>query len=102
LTLYHRVLHSFPTRRSSDLGNYANPLAAGLTGTTSRSSSTFGNAIYANLNQTNSTSGLGGRAGTTGLGGGGLPGGSPGGTRSGRSEEHTSELQSLAYLVCRL
>src|SRR5205823_8746354 len=23
-------------------------------------------------------------------------------TRSGRSEEHTSELQSLAYLVCRL
>src|SRR2546425_4299023 len=25
-----------------------------------------------------------------------------GGARSGRSEEHTSELQSLAYLVCRL
>src|SRR5687767_15305048 len=24
------------------------------------------------------------------------------GTRTGRSEEHTSELQSLAYLVCRL
>src|SRR2546425_9487618 len=24
------------------------------------------------------------------------------GDRSGRSEEHTSELQSLAYLVCRL
>src|SRR2546423_5786853 len=24
------------------------------------------------------------------------------GTRGGRSEEHTSELQSLAYLVCRL
>src|SRR5687767_15684453 len=24
------------------------------------------------------------------------------GSRSGRSEEHTSELQSLAYLVCRL
>src|SRR3989441_2494793 len=32
------------------------------------------------------------------------PGQHPGGTRSlaGRSEEHTSELQSLAYLVCRL
>src|SRR2546425_11452332 len=25
-----------------------------------------------------------------------------GGSRSARSEEHTSELQSLAYLVCRL
>src|SRR5205823_13921663 len=25
-----------------------------------------------------------------------------GGVRPGRSEEHTSELQSLAYLVCRL
>src|SRR2546423_10184679 len=25
-----------------------------------------------------------------------------GGARVGRSEEHTSELQSLAYLVCRL
>src|SRR5205823_7766685 len=25
-----------------------------------------------------------------------------GGTRASRSEEHTSELQSLAYLVCRL
>src|SRR2546425_7260486 len=27
---------------------------------------------------------------------------SPAGTRLSRSEEHTSELQSLAYLVCRL
>src|SRR3712207_9504620 len=27
---------------------------------------------------------------------------SPGGGRSGRSEEHTSELQSRQYLVCRL
>src|SRR2546425_7545869 len=26
----------------------------------------------------------------------------PGGSSGGRSEEHTSELQSLAYLVCRL
>src|SRR5205823_9282744 len=26
----------------------------------------------------------------------------PAGRRAGRSEEHTSELQSLAYLVCRL
>src|SRR5258705_10147906 len=32
-----------------------------------------------------------------------LPGPAPGpGSRSGRSEEHTSELQSLRHLVCRL
>src|SRR2546425_8690478 len=33
----------------------------------------------------------------------GMPSRSPSSvTRQGRSEEHTSELQSLAYLVCRL
>src|SRR2546425_6893384 len=32
----------------------------------------------------------------------GLPAGGDGGARLPRSEEHTSELQSLAYLVCRL
>src|SRR2546425_7828806 len=39
-----------------------------------------------------------------GPGGGALVGLSHlgGGRRGGRSEEHTSELQSLAYLVCRL
>src|SRR6266404_2112549 len=35
-----------------------------------------------------------------GAGGQGRPG--EGAARGGRSEEHTSELQSLAYLVCRL
>src|SRR3712207_9111374 len=30
------------------------------------------------------------------------PGGEPGGGRGTRSEEHTSELQSRQYLVCRL
>src|SRR2546423_5339139 len=30
------------------------------------------------------------------------PGEGPARGRAGRSEEHTSELQSLAYLVCRL
>src|SRR3712207_8332975 len=41
-------------------------------------------------------------------GGGGRPGGDaagrvgPGGSRTQRSEEHTSELQSRQYLVCRL
>src|SRR2546425_4513633 len=33
---------------------------------------------------------------------GALGGQDAGGARNARSEEHTSELQSLAYLVCRL
>src|SRR5205823_15120805 len=59
----HRALHSFPTRRSSDLD------AAG----TAAVSNNFGVTIedYAEVVRD-------------------------------RSEEHTSELQSLAYLVCRL
>src|SRR3712207_7513617 len=32
----------------------------------------------------------------------GAPGNTVGGTAAGRSEEHTSELQSRQYLVCRL
>src|SRR5687767_15224995 len=35
-------------------------------------------------------------------GGGASAGGAGCGCAAGRSEEHTSELQSLAYLVCRL
>src|SRR5688572_33231874 len=61
----HRDLHSFPTRRSSDL---------------------FGRVV--------------GRRPIVGV-----RQGSPGGrgwTRTGRSEEHTSELQSQSNLVCRL
>src|SRR2546425_9443623 len=45
-------------------------------------------------------------AAASAFGGAGLvllvPGGGPFAARSPRSEEHTSELQSLAYLVCRL
>src|SRR3712207_8863790 len=37
-----------------------------------------------------------------GAGGGGREGGRGGGGGAGRSEEHTSELQSRQYLVCRL
>src|SRR6266545_7249451 len=44
--------------------------------------------------------GRGGRAGRARRRCGRLAGRCPGG--AGRSEEHTSELQSLAYLVCRL
>jgi hypothetical protein len=56
--------------------SYTNPIAAGLSGVTGRS--TFGTAVYANLNPTGSMSGssggmglTGGRAGTAGMTGGG-------------------------------
>src|SRR5205823_12577158 len=68
----HRHLHSFPTRRSSDLTPSTGPRGSRRRGCS--------------------------------------PGGTPRRARSPRprtrsprrSEEHTSELQSLAYLVCRL
>src|SRR5438445_3656820 len=78
-----RGVRSFPTRRSSDLGG-GTPGGGG-----------------------GGTPG-GGGGGTPGGGGGGTPGGGGGGTPGGgisgggRSEEHTSELQSRQYLVCRL
>src|SRR5687767_15655677 len=57
----HRDLHSFPTRRSPDLGKLDLPQLLALLGSPNLSLRVFA-----------------------------------------RSEEHTSELQSLAYLVCRL
>src|SRR5262245_62411143 len=63
--LYHQDLHSFPTRRSSDL--HAPPSPQGRRAT-----------AWAPV-----------RAGIRGAG-------------AGRSEEHTSELQSLRHIVCRL
>src|SRR5205823_8118113 len=98
----HRDLHSFPTRRSSDL--------VPLTG------------VVPDVLQTASVP-VGG--GVKGGGGGGLPSAGAAqavaaahvsananlrrsnrripalGAALPRSEEHTSELQSLAYLVCR-
>src|SRR5690606_40031410 len=79
----HRALHSFPTRRSSDLARHA--VVAPHAGR-----------------------GRGGRCGGRRRGDGG---GRRGGARydavlhlpaAGRSEEHTSELQSRENLVCRL
>src|SRR5437773_8664415 len=67
----HRYLHSFPTRRSSDLGSPSR----------------------------------GSRLGRRSPGGTAPPASrprSPGPPRCGRSEEHTSELQSHHDLVCRL
>src|SRR5437899_5534557 len=65
----HRDLHSFPTRRSSDLDVLLEPLASGR------------EALV-----------LGSRHG----------GDAWWKMRQFRSEEHTSELQSLRHLVCRL
>src|SRR5205823_12081104 len=78
-----RVLHSFPTRRSSDI--FA--LAAG-------DGDAVGIADPVTVTVASPASGTV------------VPQGSPvlvtGTASTNRSEEHTSELQSLAYLVCRL
>src|SRR5437764_12003276 len=70
----HRYLHSFPTRRSSDLGDRARR-AAGW---------------------------LGGRARRPHRRDEGAHRETPVRPSGSRSEEHTSELQSPMYLVCRL
>src|SRR5205823_11717091 len=75
-----RDLHSFPTRRSSD-----------LTGADSRAGRSLDLAGYAGLYPASF-----GAADDRGL----AP--AVGASPTSRSEEHTSELQSLAYLVCRL
>src|SRR5262249_58012975 len=73
----HRDLHSFPTRRSSDLSRAgAARTARGPGGATTRGRPSSSDAR---------------RAGCR-----------PSVRRAGRSEEHTSELQSLTNLVCRL
>src|SRR5438445_6235027 len=71
----HRDLHSFPTRRSSDLRRLR-AAPARRPGPAPRQRSQAAPAMVH-------------RAATAG-------------PRSGRSEEHTSELQSRQYLVCRL
>src|SRR5205823_13608718 len=82
----HRDLHSFPTRRSSDLAaNLAFWGALGLI--TDGETRLFGCAIALVLAAF--CAWLGFRRGEEAF-------------VIYRSEEHTSELQSLAYLVCRL
>src|SRR5687767_15921794 len=79
----HRDLHSFPTRRSSDLGagpGRPAPQHAPVRGRVSLPTARGCDAAEDD----------------PGHGDGPAAGGQP------RSEEHTSELQSLAYLVCRL
>src|SRR5438093_5019020 len=74
LSRHHRDLHSFPTRRSSDL-SISTTIAE-------RKTSTFRLMTAPSI--------------------GPLPSNSLSPHRIVRSEEHTSELQSLTNLVCRL
>src|SRR5699024_12392042 len=84
--LPHLCLHSFPTRRSSDLESLR---AAGV--------SALGQGRDGDLDDVSRLEGR--RDLLRGLGVGGVGGV---GEVDGRSEEHTSELQSRFDLVCRL
>src|SRR5205814_6838331 len=95
-------LHSFPTRRSSDLTTSLPPMPklfageekdvewATLTAATDNSlaQAEEEGAMETAAGGGETVSGIGETAG--------------GGAAGGRSEEHTSELQSLRQLVCRL
>src|SRR5687767_15319590 len=81
---HHRDLHSFPTRRSSDLANRGR-LDGSAGGEGPSRSGRHADRPGANRRSGDGTAGEG-----------------PDSSRAARSEEHTSELQSLAYLVCRL
>src|SRR3712207_9026302 len=70
----HRVLRSFPTRRSAELGGAARSMRFTSSHSTSSSSSVAAPKMIPRSCA----------------------------SRSSRSEEHTSELQSRQYLVCRL
>src|SRR5205814_10196431 len=82
----HRDLHSFPTRRSSDLASESCRAGAG------------GRSVHRTRTANEVPSGVATRC---------SEGASRGVCKSSfqfdsRSEEHTSELQSLRHLVCRL
>src|SRR5205823_9170353 len=92
-----RDLHSFPTRRSSDLGGAfgptrrwasPQPVSRAVSGECVRAEEARGDADPGEWRR--------------GVPARGDCAARPRRPRRGRSEEHTSELQSLAYLVCRL
>src|SRR5205823_14360193 len=91
----HRDLHSFPTRRSSDLIRAADrQAAAGLEVPRPGGAGAPHDLDGAGDHRVRYRRGRSVRAGQ---------GVALGGRQAHlRSEEHTSELQSLAYLVCRL
>src|SRR5205823_12730672 len=84
----HRDLHSFPTRRSSDL-SWTRATSGFCSGPASASGTSSSRESRRRISARRRRS----RRSRT-------PDSHP--TTSTRSEEHTSELQSLAYLVCRL
>src|SRR5205823_14708057 len=88
----HRDLHSFPTRRSSDLRSRPGPVRQLCAHELCRESRPPHGVGIADRRHCRQLVSRGYRA---------LD---PFGAAQGqtRSEEHTSELQSLAYLVCRL
>src|SRR5205823_11200666 len=90
----HRALHSFPTRRSSDLPVVTRALAM------LRRMRSLGALASSRSSQNDASCSC--RI-TSAFGKTARPSSSTSPLEwSGRSEEHTSELQSLAYLVCRL
>src|SRR5205823_7711392 len=97
-TRSHRPPHSFPTRRSSDL-----PTVSGRTigAEAALAVETPGQEVIRPANRPIKSTG-----GLVIVRGNLAPEGAvikvSGAARATRSEEHTSELQSLAYLVCRL
>src|SRR5205823_15053903 len=89
----HRDLHSFPTRRSSDLDAREGPFGAGfdsvLEARRHEADEFYASVIPASLDPDAANVMRQALAGMLW-------------SKQFRSEEHTSELQSLAYLVCRL
>src|SRR5205823_7278939 len=90
---HHRDLHSFPTRRSSDLIKKAEAFAVVLVVLADVSHHEREGCAHANAPRQNGK-------GEQHCGESQIPEGVH--VPRHRSEEHTSELQSLAYLVCRL
>src|SRR5205814_5535856 len=99
---HHPPPHSFPTRRSSDLSDTVT-FAGIVSGIGSVSQAGGGTLILTNDNTYSGGTTI--SAGTLQVGAGGATGSLGAGnvTDNGtlRSEEHTSELQSLRHLVCR-
>src|SRR5690606_40391510 len=102
LLRYHHLLHSFPTRRSSDLASFSAPCTS-ITcrpsfGSTSGGKSTRSSPSTRTLTSTGETCSKSSRSSLC----------SPCSLAVlslrtwPRSEEHTSELQSRENLVCRL
>src|SRR5437899_5756929 len=86
---HHRDLHSFPTRRSSDLitiRTMANPLRIRIPLEKTSRSPWLANCLGTKWSRAR----IDERRGKSAT------------IRKPRSEEHTSELQSLRHLVCRL